>query len=110
MKFKIPLSCTDAASCTDFAASISPAPPDATTTCAVPTNDICDCSLIFSGPMTSTDSGTFTYDGNTLTTTSDIGGTPTSAPYCVLGNALHILTRNDTTGAIDGEIVAIRNN
>jgi hypothetical protein len=107
IKFKAPLSCTSAASCDELATSIYPMPPDATSTCTT-ANAVCDCSIVYSGPMTGTDSGTYTTAGNVVTLTPSSGGPPIPGSYCVQGNELHLPTIGETTGTIIEDVVATR--
>jgi hypothetical protein len=62
---------------------------------------VCTCEAI-TAPTSSTESGTYSTSGGTLTTVHD--GKTSAAPYCVQGNVLHempsIVDGGQTTGGI----------
>ena len=108
IKFQVPLACTSFVTCDDYAATITPLPPTATTTCATLAADVCDCELVYSGTLSAADFGSYTTDGDTLTLTSVIGGSQIVEKYCVQGNELHLLLMDVLSGPITAGIVATR--
>jgi hypothetical protein len=73
----------------------------------------CACTIVQQQPTTS-QSGTYTVSGTTLTTTP-LGGSPADMPYCVSGSELHLITlgaSGETTvagaGTVASDIILVR--
>jgi hypothetical protein len=65
----------------------------------------CTCTFVLA-PQTTSETGTYTTSGTTITTT-DSTGSPSSGSYCVQGNELHMLQVDMTMamGKIQADIV-----
>jgi hypothetical protein len=105
LKFKVPLSCAQTATCDEYATLIAPGPPQASTTCATVAGDICDCTLTYI-PLTSDVTGTYSTAGNLVTVMA--GGIAQERGYCVQDNTFHLINLNSDTGEIRGDIVSTR--
>jgi hypothetical protein len=65
----------------------------------------CTCSFVLA-PQTTSETGTYTTAGTTITTTDSLGSV-SSSPYCVQGNELHMLQVDMTMamGKIQADLV-----
>jgi hypothetical protein len=87
-----PLSCIIelSSSCADFAADVQATlDPDEMITCTETDPCICTVSV---GSRTTTDNGTYQTAGTNVTFTSAVTGATGTAPYCVQGSRLHLVT------------------
>lgn len=105
-RFNVALACVaGVGSCDNYASLISPAPPDATTTCATAGN-ACNCTMVYAAPMTNVQAGTYSTQDNVLTLRPGIDAIVLG--YCVEGSTLHMSRTDPATGAVVNDLVATK--
>ncbi len=62
------------------------------------------CTCVISAPQTTSEDGTYTTSGTTLTTTPGSGGSA-AQPYCVDGSTLHIISLGEDATTILADVI-----